>query len=1187
MKKFISLLLSAVLIATIFTTIPFTASAAETDSEYTGDGMLGNIGDCEWILDFTNQMLTIKPIDPENTNASTGDFSSDNLAPWYEKRGTVYIIKIEDGVSNLGDYLFYDLHNVQRIEIPDSVKTIGAHAFEKCESLSVIKGGNGISSVGDYAFIDTDLSCFRANVPFCTLGTASVGFDSGRPSPLPKSGFLIYGYSNSRAQTYANNNGFTFINMSGEQYDVYNELGYVYNTLTFDRVTKAWEGEKLRAVAQLPQYTNCDGLYVKDHDEIALDADGNFTMPGFGITITGRTWESYPCTIDLSDGSDAVYGGMVAQVYSMVGPYFHVIETYNTHGSLYPAYDLDLNGDRGADVHMKYNQSTTGVEFSVLDSNSVMHSVGYQPKNMEYSPITFVFAESKIDTATLYLNLPRAGSENVLETVWDNIRPADQSEPYRIENIYWYDEWGIMTTPIQGGKYYFADFELVPNEGYAFSLDSDIKVIDDYTYTYKASRMYDDGRIYVSTSNYLIKGETPHSIIINGGIASTEDDDYNGAHQITSAKAGDWVYALPYTRELGERGYFELYSPTYDTNGMDDLTVGIDGGFVMLDEDVEIDVNYELKQQRDFSLDLYNGDVTLSRDYPVLGGYYSCDYFGVVSVLARETNQSSEYDHQTDRILYYYDVDKDGTNDILCTIDSDADNAVFSLLAGNSISNRNIVTLTLDRDESAYCPIRTLIIQLQTPPNRSITVYNGFATLDPADNAGEHAVTEAAPGTEVYLMPDLDDVEDGYYIPMGSRKGESDDVDIYLGEGDECYFTMPNWDVTTTLTYETEEQMDSVLDLYNGAVTIPGDNNQKSEVFGVMRLLYYKAAAYESVGSGAAVFDIDGDRTWDIRLSNGNTYTLLDTSSLTENVTLSFSRVEGIRYPVRSVAIQAVKPAKCKITVNGGGVASSVDDDFANEHIITEAETGDRVYIVTKASEIDDDSYIMQGSMEATSDDVAIADCSFIMPAKDVTVDFEFTSYVQDDIIFDFRVNKSTVLNNNVPTQCSEAYGTRMLLNLMSANRVDADDNKTNYDIDGDGSFDIQVEPITRTSYGFVLLDTHSLVPNAANGTDYLMTLTREQSWTLPIRSLRIVLIDNTAPPKRGDINRNGVIDIDDATTLQRYFAEFLNPDGTPIIDFDDPINLSVCDANNDGKINIRDVTQIQRYLAGFVELMP
>lgn len=57
-----------------------------------------------------------------------------------------------------------------------------------------------------------------------------------------------------------------------------------------------------------------------------------------------------------------------------------------------------------------------------------------------------------------------------------------------------------------------------------------------------------------------------------------------------------------------------------------------------------------------------------------------------------------------------------------------------------------------------------------------------------------------------------------------------------------------------------------------------------------------------------------------------------------------------------------------------------------------------------------------------------------------------------------------------------------------------------------------------------------------------------------------------------GDVDKNGVIEINDVTMLTRYLAEF--------IDFVDP---TVSDVTGDGVVDVRDVTEIQRYLAQLI----
>ena len=72
---------------------------------------------------------------------------------------------------------------------------------------------------------------------------------------------------------------------------------------------------------------------------------------------------------------------------------------------------------------------------------------------------------------------------------------------------------------------------------------------------------------------------------------------------------------------------------------------------------------------------------------------------------------------------------------------------------------------------------------------------------------------------------------------------------------------------------------------------------------------------------------------------------------------------------------------------------------------------------------------------------------------------------------------------------------------------------------------------------------------------------------------------------KIGDVNMNGQIEIQDVTVLQRHLAEFVNADGSPIIDEADEEMLKIADVNRDGIVTIFDVTTIQRYLAEMIDL--
>ena len=102
MKKFISVLLSALLITSVICSAPFAVSAAAEDSVAVGIKS-GATGDCTWTLD-NEGVLTI------SGNGNMGDYSSKSqngiritTAPW---GATIKSVVIENGVTNIGESAF-------------------------------------------------------------------------------------------------------------------------------------------------------------------------------------------------------------------------------------------------------------------------------------------------------------------------------------------------------------------------------------------------------------------------------------------------------------------------------------------------------------------------------------------------------------------------------------------------------------------------------------------------------------------------------------------------------------------------------------------------------------------------------------------------------------------------------------------------------------------------------------------------------------------------------------------------------------------------------------------------------------------------------------------------------------------------------------------------------------------------
>ena len=61
-------------------------------------------------------------------------------------------VVIEDGITRVGEYAFYNCSNLQNIEIPDSITNIEGSAFAGCSGLKKIDIPENVSYIGDLAF---------------------------------------------------------------------------------------------------------------------------------------------------------------------------------------------------------------------------------------------------------------------------------------------------------------------------------------------------------------------------------------------------------------------------------------------------------------------------------------------------------------------------------------------------------------------------------------------------------------------------------------------------------------------------------------------------------------------------------------------------------------------------------------------------------------------------------------------------------------------------------------------------------------------------------------------------------------------------------------------------------------------------------------------------------------------------
>lgn len=78
----------------------------------------------DWKLE--NGVLTI------SGDGAMRDYTTDENAPWYDKRDEVKQIVIDDNVNRIGSYTFFNCTNVVKVSIGENVKHIGNRAFFGC-----------------------------------------------------------------------------------------------------------------------------------------------------------------------------------------------------------------------------------------------------------------------------------------------------------------------------------------------------------------------------------------------------------------------------------------------------------------------------------------------------------------------------------------------------------------------------------------------------------------------------------------------------------------------------------------------------------------------------------------------------------------------------------------------------------------------------------------------------------------------------------------------------------------------------------------------------------------------------------------------------------------------------------------------------------------------------------------------
>ena len=109
-------------------------------------------GDCgeaaAWSLSEDETVLTISGSGP------MADYRSAKEAPWRYSADAVTTLRVESGVTTLGDYAFQNFRNLTDVRLPASLERVGTYTFTGCYALTEIHIPEGVRIIAAKAFSD-------------------------------------------------------------------------------------------------------------------------------------------------------------------------------------------------------------------------------------------------------------------------------------------------------------------------------------------------------------------------------------------------------------------------------------------------------------------------------------------------------------------------------------------------------------------------------------------------------------------------------------------------------------------------------------------------------------------------------------------------------------------------------------------------------------------------------------------------------------------------------------------------------------------------------------------------------------------------------------------------------------------------------------------------------------------------
>lgn len=223
-------------------------------------------------------------------------------------------VNLNEGLESIGNRSFENSNSIKELKFPSTLKSIGEKSFYETSSLVKLELNDGLETIGENAFLGCrSLKSVTIPASVTSIGEKAFGYYTTEKNEYKKyDGFTIYGYRGTAAETYANENGFTFIPLDLVEFERFKDT--TSTSPVYDVTVHSG------AVVEERQYAEPYEEWSEDHywiNKLTFDARGvaPITINDYGFAGANGA-PGYIRTIDFIGSGDVVFG---SQVFNFTG----------------------------------------------------------------------------------------------------------------------------------------------------------------------------------------------------------------------------------------------------------------------------------------------------------------------------------------------------------------------------------------------------------------------------------------------------------------------------------------------------------------------------------------------------------------------------------------------------------------------------------------------------------------------------------------------------------------------------------------------------------------------------------------------------------------------------------------------------------------------------------------------------